>query len=40
LEVAKEALVLFSQALERLGDRYAIAAYSGTGRLGVDYFRV
>lgn len=40
LEVAQDALVLFSQALERLGDRYAIAAYSGTGRLGVDYFRV
>jgi hypothetical protein len=40
LDVAKEALVLFSQALEVVGDRYAIAGFSGTGRLGVDYFRI
>ena len=40
LAVAKEAIVLFSQALEVVGDRYAIAGFSGTGRLGVDYFRI
>jgi hypothetical protein len=40
LTVAKEAIVLFSQALEVVGDRYAIAGFSGTGRLGVDYFRI
>jgi hypothetical protein len=40
LTVAKEAIVLFSQALEVVGDRYAIAGFSGTGRLGVDYFGI
>ena len=40
LDVEKEAIVLFSQALEVVGDRYAIAGFSGTGRLGVDYFRI
>lgn len=40
LEVEKEAIVLFSQALEVVGDAYAIAGFSGTGRLGVDYYRV
>jgi nitric oxide reductase NorD protein len=40
LDVAKEAVVLFSQALEVVGDRYAVAGFSGTGRLGVDYFRI
>jgi nitric oxide reductase activation protein len=40
LDVEKEALVLFSEALETVGDRYAIAGFSGTGRLGVDYFHI
>lgn len=40
LDVAKEAIVLFTQALEVVGDAYAIAGFSGTGRLGVDYFRI
>jgi nitric oxide reductase NorD protein len=40
LDVEKEALVLFCEALEILGDVYAIAGFSGTGRLGVDYFHV
>lgn len=40
LDVEKEAIVLFSQALEVVGDAYAIAGFSGTGRLGVDYFRI
>ncbi len=40
LDVAKEAIVLFTQALEIVGDAYAVAGFSGTGRLGVDYFRI
>ncbi|MFZ0613172.1 MAG: hypothetical protein WAM73_13120, partial [Desulfobacterales bacterium] len=40
LDVAKEAIVLFSEALEVVGDAYAIAGFSGSGRLGVEYFRV
>jgi len=40
LDVEKEAIVLFCEALEVLGDNYAIAGFSGTGRLGVDYFRI
>ncbi len=40
LDVAKEAIVLFSEALEVVGDIYAIAGFSGSGRLGVDYFHV
>ena len=40
LDVAKEAIVLFTQALEVVGDRYAVGGFSGTGRLGVDFFRI
>ena len=40
LEVEKEAIVLFCEALEVVGDKYAIAGFSGTGRLGVDYFHI
>jgi hypothetical protein len=40
LDVAKEALVLFCEALQVVGDTYAIAGFSGTGRHSVDYFRV
>lgn len=40
LDVAKEAIVLFSEALEVVGDAYAIAGFSGSGRLGVEYFHV
>lgn len=40
LDVAKEAIVLFTQALEVVGDAYALAGFSGTGRLGVDFFRI
>lgn len=40
LGVAKEALVLFSEALQVVGDPYAIAGFSGTGRHNVDYFRI
>ncbi len=40
LDVEKEAIVLFCEALEVVGDAFAIAGFSGTGRLGVDYFRI
>jgi nitric oxide reductase activation protein len=40
LDVEKEAVVLFCEALQVLGDTFAIAGFSGTGRLGVDYFRI
>lgn len=40
LDVEKEAIVLFCEALEVVGDTYAIAGFSGTSRLGVDYFRI
>ncbi len=40
LDVEKEALVLFCEALNVVGDKYAIAGFSGTGRLNVDYFRI
>lgn len=40
LDVEKEAVVLFCEALQVVGDQFAIAGFSGTGRLGVDYFRI
>ncbi|MBW2573450.1 MAG: VWA domain-containing protein, partial [Deltaproteobacteria bacterium] len=40
LDVEKEAVVLFCEALAVVGDAFAIAGFSGTGRLGVDYLRV
>jgi nitric oxide reductase NorD protein len=40
LDVEKEAIVLFCEALEVLGDKSSIAGFSGTGRLGVDYYRI
>ena len=40
LQVEKEAIVLFAEALQVVGDEFAIAGYSGTGRLGVDYFHI
>jgi nitric oxide reductase activation protein len=40
LEVAKSALVVFSEALVVVGDQFAIAGFSGTGRYSVDYFRI
>ena len=38
LDVEKEAIVLFCEALEVVGDTYAICGFSGTGRLGVDFY--
>jgi nitric oxide reductase NorD protein len=40
LDVEKESIVLFCEALDVLGDAFAVAGFSGTGRLGVDYFRI
>jgi len=40
LDLEKEALVLFCEALQVVGDAFALAGFSGTGRLGVDYYRI
>ena len=40
MDVAKEALVLFCEALQVVGDRYALAGFSGTSRHAVEYFRI
>jgi len=40
LDVEKEAVVLLCEALSVVGDTFAVAGFSGTGRLGVDYYRV
>ncbi len=40
LDVAKEALVLFCEALQVIGDDFAIAGFSGTGRHAVDFYGI
>jgi nitric oxide reductase NorD protein len=40
LGVEKEAIVLFCEALKVVGDAFAIAGFSSTGPLGVDYMRI
>lgn len=40
LDVEKQAIVLLCEALTVVGDRFAVAGFSGTGPLGVDYFRI
>ena len=40
LQIEKEAIVLFCEALQQSGDRFAIGAFSGLGRQCVDYFNV
>jgi hypothetical protein len=40
IDVEKEALVLIAEALEGLGDAYAVYGFSGYGRDQVDYFVV
>jgi len=40
LDVEKESIVLLAEALEVVGDDFAIAGFSGNGRLGVDYFHI
>ncbi|MBU3948174.1 MAG: VWA domain-containing protein [Proteobacteria bacterium] len=39
-EIIKEAVVLFCEALNTAQDTFAIAGFSGTGRLGVDYYNI
>jgi len=39
-EIIKEAAVLFCEALDVAGDKFAVAGFSGTGRLGVDYYNI
>ncbi|WP_372677335.1 nitric oxide reductase activation protein NorD [Desulfosarcina sp.] len=40
LDVEKQAIVLLCEALQVVGDRFAIAGFSGTGPLGVDFYRI
>jgi len=40
LEVEKEALVIFCEALVTVGDMFAIAGFSGIGHFGVEYFKI
>jgi nitric oxide reductase NorD protein len=40
LEIEKEAIVILCEALTILGDSLSVAGFSGSGRLGVDYFRI
>ena len=40
LGVEKEAVVLFCEALERVGDAFSIAGFSGSGRLAAEFFLV
>jgi hypothetical protein len=40
LETEKEAVVVLCEALSVLGDALAVAGFSGSGRQGVDYFRI
>lgn len=40
LDIEKEAIVLLCEALTVVGDRFSIAGFSGSGRLGVDYYQI
>jgi len=40
IDVNKEALVIMAQALEELGDSYAIMGFSGHGRDNVEFYRI
>ncbi|BBO91944.1 VWA domain-containing protein [Desulfosarcina ovata] len=40
LDVEKQAIVLLCEALQVVGDRFAVAGFSGSGPLGVDYYRI
>jgi hypothetical protein len=39
IDIERQAVVLMAEALEELGDSYAIAGFSGYGREHVDYFQ-
>ena len=40
IDVTKEALVIMAEALEELGDRYAVYGFSGQGRNNVEFYLV
>jgi nitric oxide reductase activation protein len=40
IDVTKEALVLMAEALEEIGDAYAIYGFSGQGRENVEFYHV
>ena len=40
IDVTKEALVIMAEALEEIGDAYAIYGFSGHGRLNVEFYLV
>ncbi len=40
LHVTQTAIILFCEALKIVGDRFAIAGFSSSGRLDVDYLRI
>jgi hypothetical protein len=40
LMIEKESIVLLCEALKVVGDSFSIAGFSGTGRLGVDYYTI
>ncbi len=40
LRIEKEAATLFCEALHILGDHFAVAGFSGNGRLSVDYYHI
>ncbi|BFU94154.1 MAG: conserved protein of unknown function [Nitrospira sp.] len=40
IDVEKESLVLLCEALDALGDRYALYAYSGQGRTSVEFLTI
>jgi len=40
IDIEKESLVLLCEALEAIGDQYALFAYSGQGRASVDFLTV
>jgi nitric oxide reductase activation protein len=40
IDVTKEALVLMAEALEEIGDAYAVYGFSGQGRDNVEYYHI
>ncbi|WP_321429477.1 nitric oxide reductase activation protein NorD [uncultured Methanolobus sp.] len=40
LDVEKDALIIMSRALESIGDKYAIYAFSGKSKDNVEYFKI
>ena len=40
VDVEKQAIVLLCEALQVVGDRFAVSGFSGSGALSVDYYRI